>query len=319
MKIDRLLSMTILLLNRRKMTAKDLADYFEVSVRTIYRDTETLNRSGIPIVSFQGYGGGFCIPDHYKLSRQILTFSDMVSIVTTLKGVNKTLNNKEIAQAIEKITALIPREKEDQFHQRENSFLIDIQPWGGPGQGHNQDLLGIIHDGVNLSREISFAYFKPGQPPEKRTIEPHTLVFKGWAWYVLGFCKSKEAFRIFKLSRMRDPILDDLYFIRKKVVPEQYFQRDNHPGPKTTFVLKFPESLRVLIEESFDPQTISPKNNEIEANDHFLLTLTLPANNWIHSFILGFGPNIEVISPPELRAAIAAKIKKMETLYTNLT
>ena len=232
---------------------------------------------------------------------------------------NKTLNNKEIAQAIEKITALIPREKEDQFHQRENSFLIDIQPWGGPGPVHNQDLLGIIHDGVNLSREISFAYFKPGQPPEKRKIEPHTLVFKGWAWYVLGFCKSKEAFRIFKLSRMRDPILDDLYFIRKKVVPEQYFQREYHNGPAIKYVLKFPESMRVRIEESFDPNAITPIKNSTGHGDNFLLTLTLPSNDWIHSFILGFGPDVEVISPPDMRCAIAAKIKKMEALYKNLT
>ncbi len=115
MKIDRLLSMTILLLNRRKMTAPDLADYFEVSVRTVYRDVETLNRSGIPVVSFQGQGGGLCIPDHYKLSRQLLTFSDMVSILTTLKGVNQTMNNREITRAIEKITALIPPEKEAQY------------------------------------------------------------------------------------------------------------------------------------------------------------------------------------------------------------
>ena len=100
MKIERLLAMTIMLLNRKKMTAKDLADYFEVSVRTIYRDVETLNQSNIPIVSYQGYDGGFCIPDHYKLSRQLLTFSDMLSILTTLKGVNQTLKNKDDIQAV---------------------------------------------------------------------------------------------------------------------------------------------------------------------------------------------------------------------------
>lgn len=312
MKIDRLLSMTILLLNRRKMTAKDLADYFEVSVRTIYRDTETLNRSGIPIVSFQGYGGGFCIPDHYKLSRQILTFSDMVSIVTTLKGVNRALNNKEIASAVEKITALIPNEKEELFQSRKNSFLVDIQPWGNTRQ--NQDLLDTIHQGVNQSREILFSYFKPGKPGEQRQIQPHTLVFKGWAWYVLGFCKSKEAFRIFKLSRMVNTNLTDLYFVRKKVKPEEYFQREYHRGPTLTFTLKFSLSLRARIEEFFGSDSITQQDKT-----HFLITLTLPATDWIHTHILGFGPDVEVISPQELRTAIANKIKKMEALYTNLT
>ncbi len=59
MKIERLLATTIMLLNRRKVTAKYLSDYFGVTVRTIYRDVETLNSSGIPVVSYQGYEGGF--------------------------------------------------------------------------------------------------------------------------------------------------------------------------------------------------------------------------------------------------------------------
>ena len=81
MRIDRMLSIVVILLNRRKITARELADRFEVSLRTIYRDIESINLSGIPVISNQGMDGGYEIPDNYKLSRQYLSLSDLKAIL----------------------------------------------------------------------------------------------------------------------------------------------------------------------------------------------------------------------------------------------
>ena len=312
MKIERLLAMTILLLNRRKMTAKDLADYFEVSIRTIYRDVETLNRAHIPIVSFQGYDGGFCIPDHYKLSRQLLTFSDMLAILTTLKGVNLTLKNKEVDLAIEKITALIPTEKQAQYQQHQTSFLIDISPWGS--QDKLQKTIAKVHEGVNTSRVLEFEYTPASGTPILRRVEPHTLIFKGFGWYLLGFCRLRKAFRVFKLARMRSLCKGPEHFVRRPVDPGAHFRPENDPRPPIEMILKFPARIIVKIEETLGRECIIEKND-----NHIMVCLSMPEDDWVHSFILSHGENVEVMSPPRLRRAIEKKILKMKKNYTNLT
>ncbi|MFP4164098.1 MAG: helix-turn-helix transcriptional regulator [Chitinispirillaceae bacterium] len=85
MRIDRLLSITIMLLSRRSVTAQQLAVHFDVTVRTVYRDIEALNAAGIPVVSYQGAGGGYCLMKNYRIDRQVFSLDDMLSIVAAFK------------------------------------------------------------------------------------------------------------------------------------------------------------------------------------------------------------------------------------------
>ncbi|RUM36698.1 MAG: YafY family transcriptional regulator, partial [Desulfobulbus sp.] len=130
MKLDRLLSIVIMLLNRQRVQAKDLADHFEVSTRTIYRDIEAINRAGIPVVTHQGNKGGLGIIDSYKLDRQVLTLQDMVTMLSVLKGVNSTFKDRQINNAIEKIHALVPEHKQEFVKNHVDQIVIDVMPWG---------------------------------------------------------------------------------------------------------------------------------------------------------------------------------------------
>lgn len=111
MKIERLLSIILMLINRPQLTARELSEKFEVSIRTIYRDIETIIAAGIPVVSWQGKKGGFCLMENYRVDRQLLTLSDITSILTALKGINTTLEDDNIADTIEKIESLVPHDK----------------------------------------------------------------------------------------------------------------------------------------------------------------------------------------------------------------
>ncbi len=111
MKINRLLAIVVILLNRKKISASELAEKFEVSVRTIYRDIEAINLAGIPIVSQIGNNGGFYIIDNYKINHQLLTLEDMISIIEALKNMNRFLDDKNVEVAIEKVKNIIPKEK----------------------------------------------------------------------------------------------------------------------------------------------------------------------------------------------------------------
>ena len=113
MRIDRMLTIVVMLLNNSRITARELADKFEVSLRTVYRDIEAINMAGIPVVAHQGNNGGFGIMDTWKLTKQLFTLKDMFSVLTALKGINNTLPNRELDSAIEKITKL--REEEPSY------------------------------------------------------------------------------------------------------------------------------------------------------------------------------------------------------------
>ena len=307
MKIERLLAITVMLLNRRRVTARELAEHFEVSVRTVYRDVETLNGAGIPVISTQGHEGGLTIPDNYKLSRQLLTFEDMLSLLTALKGINQTLQNGDIERIIDKIAALIPEEKEPLYRTHADSFVIDITPWGTVD--NHRDKVQIVHEAVSRSQLLGFAYTGANGRGSQRLVEPHTLLYKGFTWYLLAWCRMRRDFRLFRLSRMRGLQTLPEYFVRRPVPPlSQFFEQDSRPPVE--LVLKFHPALRIKVEEHFASSQLR------HATDGSLVaTLTMPEDDWILSFLLSFGSDLEVLSPPRWREEIKKTCRAVKKIY----
>ena len=88
MKIDRLISIITLLLRKEKVKAQELADRYEVSVRTILRDIETINQAGIPIVTYRGSNGGIGIAEGFRIDKSVLNYDEMASIIALRNGIN---------------------------------------------------------------------------------------------------------------------------------------------------------------------------------------------------------------------------------------
>lgn len=307
LKIERLLAITVMLLNRRRVTAKELAERFEVSVRTIYRDVETLNGAGIPVVSSQGHAGGLAIPDNYKLSRQLLTFEDMLSLLTALKGVNRTLKNEDIERVIAKITALIPEEKEPLYRSHADSFVIDLSPWGTADL--QRDKVQAVHGAVSRSVLLGFAYTGADGRASERLVEPHTMLYKGFTWYLLAWCRTRRDFRLFRLSRMRDVKPLPERFARRPLAPlDRFLEQDSRPPVE--LVLKFHPSLRVKLEEH-----IAPSQLREDGEGRLIATLTMPEDDWVLSFLLSFGDKLEVVSPPRWREAVTKTCRAIEKIY----
>ena len=106
MKIDRLLGIIIYLLNSKTASAREMAEKFEVSVRTIQRDMDTLGMAGIPIYSEHGAAGGYRIIESYTLDRQIINSNDIHFITTALKGLCSAYDNRDLSKTLEKIKAI---------------------------------------------------------------------------------------------------------------------------------------------------------------------------------------------------------------------
>jgi len=307
MKIERLLALTIMLLNRKRVTAKELSDYFGVTIRTIYRDIDTLIGSGIPVVSYQGFEGGYCISDNYKLSRQLLTFDDILSLLSLLKGVNQTLQNRDVDLIIEKITALIPVDREVEYERESNSFVLDISPWGcaSPSALYLTDL----QRSISYSHRISITYISSQGIISQRVVEPYTLIYKDFNWYLLGFCALRNEFRLFKVTRFSECTVLEERFVRQPFDPRKWLSSGVDTRPCTKMTLQFTLSSLFKVKELFALPLIDVRDNAI------YVEISVPFDEWIIGMILSFGDAVTVIEPLEIRNIVYQKIVAMQKKY----
>lgn len=298
MKENRYFQMIYLLLDKGQMTAPELADYFEVSIRTIYRDIDILSSAGIPIYATQGKGGGIAIQDSYVLKKLLLSEQEQKQILMALQGV-RVLEDEQINMLLSKLSGVFQR-------QQGNWLEIDFSTWTKSGAGkHNFQLL---QSAIWKSRIVSFSYYSGKGEQTKRIIEPHKLVFKTSDWYLYGYCTLRKDFRFFKLTRIRDLKLQDAEFMRE--TPEHIFERSDEFEMKTVQVtLLFDAGMSHEVYEKFDEEVSEQEDGSL------LVTTILPDNELLYSYVLSCRERVEVLSPPYVRDNVRKRVRKMLEIY----
>lgn len=307
MRIDRMLGIVVLLLNRDKISAKHLSERFEVSVRTIYRDIEAINMAGIPIVSFQGNNGGYGIMENYRVDRQVLTIEDMTSIITALKGVGASLGDNDLDNIAEKILSLVPYDKMDKIKKYSEEIAIDITPWGFKQK--SREHFKILQQAITENKLVEFKYRNTKGETLKRTVEPMTLILKSYAWYLFGFCKVRNDYRLFRLSRMDELNAKNEKFERKSISYKDYFGAEDTSN-WINIVLKFSPEVRIRVEEYFEESTV-----KFTSDGSMIVSVLYPEDEWVYSTILGFGEHVEVLQPEHIRQNILKKAKNICAVY----
>jgi predicted DNA-binding transcriptional regulator YafY len=302
MKIDRLLAIIILLINKEKMTAKELADNFEVSRRTIYRDVETLNKAGIPVVTTKGVDGGISILDNYKMDKNIFKIEELDTIIKALEGVSKVLPDSDLENTLEKLKGFNP-----DLEEKEETFIIDYSPWGNDEE--LTEKVNLIKNAIKNNFLIEFSYLSNKNQRTSRKLEPLTIILKGHSWYIYGYCRLRKDFRIFRVSRIRDLTINQEKFIRKKGTPQECLDSNNITD-KVKLVLKVDKE---YIERSYE---YFPRGSfEILEDDSAIIKTEIWENEWLYEFLLGLGEYIEVIEPMRIRDIIKAKLEKTLKKY----
>ncbi|MEG2108594.1 helix-turn-helix transcriptional regulator [Clostridium sp.] len=294
MKIDRLISIIMFLNNNQRVTSKELSKKYEVSIKTIQRDIDAIDRAGVPIVSYKGQDGGYEILSDYKINNSAMKKEDIYLITKLLEGLSTTYKSKDLAALKEKFIAINNKSSN-------NTLLIDFSPWGNNDK--IKDKISQLDDALSSNRILSFNYINLKGEHSLRTVEPMNLIFKNFSWYLYAYCKDKCADRVFKVKRMKDIKLKGNFIPSHESVPNNIFQ--NRTSDVDTIKFKiFPNFIK-KIDDYFDEYEL---NNEI-------LTVSLPIDEWLYSFILGFGHDVEVISPSYLREEIKKRILSMNNLY----
>ena len=195
MKLDRLIGILSVLLQKETVTAPYLADKFEVSRRTINRDIETLCHAGIPVLTKQGAHGGISILENYKLDRTLLSTNEMQDVLAGLRSLDSIHGTNQYEQLMEKLSA-----GSSDFMTGNQSVLIDLSSWD---KASLSPKIAMIRDAIDRNRRLSFFYHAPSGE-QQRTVDPYYLIFRWSSWYLWGFCEKRQDYRLFKLNRMTE-------------------------------------------------------------------------------------------------------------------
>lgn len=290
MKIDRLIGILSVLLQREKVTAPQLAEKFEVSRRTINRDIEDLCKAGIPIVTAQGSNGGISIMEGYKIDRTLLTSSDLQAILAGLRSLDSVCRTNRYGQLMEKLSAGASDECAGG-----QPVLIDLASWY---KGSLSPKIELIRAAIERCEAIRFLYYS-SKGETVRCVEPYHLLFQWSSWYVWGWCRDRKDFRLFKLNRMAElSSTGETFAKRQDAQPDLSNERvfPEHYRVKVRFA---PECKWRLVEEYGS----SCYTEEEDGTLLFSVGYTNREN--LIGWILGFGDKAELLEPEELREELS--------------
>ncbi len=307
MKYTMLLKILFLLLSRKKVSAKYIADRYEISVRTVYRYIDELSLAGVPIYNERGRNGGYSISDSYKLPANFLTIEESEKVISALSGLNGELNSETLETAIEKISS-ISKVSENAVSINFGNLVIDGTAWGS-SDGYGETLK-IIQKAIEENLLVSIAYTNRDGETTERIIEPHVIALKQGLWYAYSYCRLRDTFRLFKIGRIQKIKLLSETFTRRDTSDMKEVFKKWYDEVEEDIDLLISESVKADVEEwlGVDKITISP-SGKITAS------AKLPINDYLTAKILSFGDKITVVSPKKLKSAVIEKAKAVENLY----
>lgn len=300
MKIARLVEITTLLLNRRTITSRELAERFGVSVRTIYRDVEALSAAGVPIYMSKGNGGGVSLMENYTLNKTLLSDQESGSILLALKTLQAT-QYPEIDKILEKMKAIF---KNTQL----NDWVdVDFLHWGSTP--NEQDKFNVIKHAIINRHVISFQYVNATGDRSNRAVEPLKLFYKGSSWYLVAYCRKRNSHRLFRISRIKNVVVANESFTPKLMA--DWEEETMKKAPAVTLLkLKFHDKVLNRLYDDFDDTAIS--RNE---DGTLMVEVALPENEWLYGYLLSYGSYVEVLEPPQIRNIIIERLKQTFKIY----
>ncbi|MFD7714065.1 helix-turn-helix transcriptional regulator [Streptomyces sp. NPDC059785] len=307
MRASRLVTLLLLLQNRGRMTAQQLAGELEVSVRTVYRDVEALAAAGIPLYGAAGHAGGYRLVDGYRTRLTGLTANEaQAAFLAALPGTAAELGLGEaLATAQLKLRAALPAGLREHAGRVQERFLLDAPGWYGDAD--RTPHLAAVATAVWARRAVVLRYRRWRAPEEiERRVEPYGLVLKAGRWYLVAAGASGiRTYRVDKITGL--DCLDEEFTLPDGFALSAYwrgylagFRARLHTGQ--ALVRLTPEGARRL--------GVTPEGDgwtrtrvPIESIDH------------AHREFLRLGTDIEVLAPPELRARMTETARALAVRY----
>jgi predicted DNA-binding transcriptional regulator YafY len=299
MKLSRMLSIISILLNEEKVTAADLAQRFEVSVRTIVRDMQAINEAGFPIVSFQGYEGGYGFVEGYTLSKQLFHEQEIQTLHSVLSGMYNVIGDQSIRTLMDKLDVLSEETTDE-------TLMIDLTPWGI--SEIEKSKLHQCQKAIKSHELIMMNYLDRNGNFTHRDIEPLSLVLKMSVWYLYGYCRERGDFRLFKVMRIQSITPTHQHF-----EPRDFNRSDLFADSSQNLIhlhLIADASLSHRVYDYFDPRQVTHLKD-----GSYDIHIDYPEDQWLYTMLLGFGGQLKIISPRHIRDNVILMAKNIIAQY----
>lgn len=299
MKVDRLISIVVYLLNHGRTSAQKLAQEFEVSSRTIMRDLESLDQAGIPIQAFYGVEGGYQIMDSFVLEKQAATSHEYDWIVTALEGMATAYTSKGLKQALEKVQSI--------RQTRDTAVSVDLSVASEDHKINEQ--LRLLENAIEEKCAVRFLYTNSHDEVKDIQVEPVCLQYKWYNWYLLGYYEKYQDYCMFKLVRMDNLQATQIKFTTAHH-PSDIKMKDNNQDivhvrlyGKAVIKAKCREYLNGQITQEFE-------------NGDFEFSFSVPKHEtfW-YGVILSFGNKARIIEPQEIKDRIIKTCREIQMEY----
>ena len=294
MQTTRLFEILYILLNKKRITAKELAARFEVSTRTIYRDIDTLSIAGIPIYTEKGKGGGISLMPDFIMNKSMLNEIEQQEVLASLQGLSQ-LNVNQSDTTIEKLSATFNKPVTDWLE-------VDFSEW----ESNNAQTFATLKDAILKRQIIEFDYLNKNGKITNRQVEPIKLWFKSRSWYLKTFCLLRQSARTFKLTRIRNLTPTNLNFSERELQPTPEKAEDDLKAPIIDFKLKIDPIAAYRIFDDFG-------NGKLQEDGSYIVHVSWYEDDWIYGLILSYGEHIEVLAPPQARENFRKKVEKILT------
>ena len=310
MKVDRLVNIIMILLDKKRIGAQELADMFEVSPRTIYRDIDAINLAGIPVRGASGVGGGFEIMEKYKIDNKVFSTADLSSILMGLSSISNMIRGDELVNALAKVKSFIPADRAKDIEFKANQIYIDLSPW--IGNRNVQPYLEIIKSALQENKLLTFEYADRYGNKTARITEPYQLVLKSSHWYLQGYCLKRNDYRLFRLSRMSNLQIQDEFFKPRDYQKPQYDFNDILETMQTKIKIRIHKSVMDRVLDYCTYEQFSPDGDE-----HYIVSFPFIENEYYYNILFSFGDKCECLEPLHIRTEMKRRIHDIATIYEN--
>ncbi|MGW2521916.1 helix-turn-helix transcriptional regulator [Streptomyces sp. NPDC001617] len=317
MKSDRLLSILLLLQTRGRVPAHELAERLEVSVRTIYRDVEALSASGVPVYAERGRHGGIELLAGFRTDVTGLTADESRALfILAAQGAHAALGlDAALGSALRKVMAALPAPYRPAAEVTSRRILVDATRWkGGPQKAVD---LEVLQDAVFADRRLRLRYRHGGEQEARTyTVDPYGLVSKAGVWYLVADRRAKP--RLFRADRVRSAtVLEDAVRRRAGVELADVWellrrQVEERPGGLDVVVRVRRSRLDMFLRlnAAYLAELPDAEGEDEWATARLSYTVVREARQ-----LLQFVDHVEVLSPPEVRAELAAAAASVTDLY----
>ena len=294
--VSRLFQIVYILMEKEKVTAKELAEKLEVSVRTINRDIEKLSEARIPVYATKGRSGGISLLSDFVLNKKVLTEEEKSSILSSMR-VMEAVAYEDEQQALNRLEEFFGESAQDWIE-------VELDSWGQGG--FDQERFRLLKDAVLRHKKITFEYMGMKES-SSRKVQPHKLVFRSQSWYVYGFCELRLDFRYFKFRRIEKLTVTEERFVPRELPEEKAHYVEMEDTFEATFAIDKCMAYRVCDE--------LPVHLAKAENGRFIFTAPNAHESWFYNYIFSYGPYAEVLGPAEVRREMEKRVEQIYNRY----